>query len=124
MTPKKETSMFMYMTNDQSMQTCIAACDNCHQTCLQAAMNHCLESGGRHVEAGHFRLMMNCAEICQTSLNFMLSGSQYSNQVCRICAEICDACAKSCEQLDGMDDCATACRECAQSCREMSGYSV
>lgn len=84
-------------------------------------MNHCLELGGRHVEADHFRLMMNCAEICQTSLNFMLSGSPYSNQICGICAEICDACAESCEQLDGMDDCATACRECAESCREMSG---
>lgn len=113
--------MFMYMTNDQSMQTCIAACDHCHQTCLRTAMNHCLESGGRHVEAEHFRLMMSCAEICQTSLNFMLSGSLYSNQLCGICAEICDACAESCEQLDGMDDCATACRECAESCREMSG---
>jgi hypothetical protein len=113
--------MFMFTTNDQSMQTCIAACSHCHQTCLQTAMNRCLESGGKHVEAEHFRLMMNCAEMCQTSLHFMLSGSQFSNQTCTICAEICDACAESCEQLDGMEDCATACRECAASCREMSG---
>lgn len=115
--------MFMFTTNDQSMQTCISACSHCHQTCLQAAMNHCLESGGKHVEAEHFRLMMNCAEMCQTSLHFMLSGSQFSKQTCTICAEICDACAESCEQLDGMEDCVTACRECAETCREMSGYN-
>jgi hypothetical protein len=119
----KEVLMLMYTRNDQSMQSCITACENCHKTCLQAAMTHCLESGGKHVEAEHFRLMMNCAEICQTSANFMLSGSRYSSQVCRVCAEICDACAASCEQLDGMEDCTNACRQCAESCRNMSGYN-
>jgi len=87
--------------------------------CLQSAMNHCLEAGGKHVEPSHFRLMMNCAEMCQTSLNFMLSNSPFSKQVCAVCAEICDACAESCDQLDGMEECAKACRECAESCRSM-----
>jgi hypothetical protein len=82
-------------------------------------MNQCLETGGKHVEPSHFRLMMNCAEICQTSLNFMLSNSEFSEQICAVCAEICDACAESCDQLDGMEDCAKACRECAESCRSM-----
>jgi hypothetical protein len=84
-------------------------------------MNHCLQSGGKHVEASHFRLMINCAEICQTSANFMLSSSAFSNQICRVCAEVCDACAKSCEQISGMEDCARVCRECAESCRQMAG---
>jgi hypothetical protein len=87
-------------------------------------MNHCLESGGKHVEAGHFRLMMNCAEICQTSTNFMLGSSAFSKQICRVCAEVCDACAESCEQIDGMEDCARMCRECARHCREMAGSSA
>lgn len=113
--------MFMFTTNDQSMQSCIVACNDCHRTCLQTAMTHCLEAGGKHVEADHFRLMMNCAEICQTSLNFMLSGSPFSGQVCKVCAEICDACAESCEKLEDMADCARACRECAESCRNMAG---
>jgi Domain of Unknown Function (DUF326) len=95
------------------------ACDQCHRMCLQSAMNHCLEAGGKHVEPSHFRLMMNCAEMCQTSLNFMLSNSHFSKQVCAVCAEICDACAESCDQLDGMEECARACRECAKSCRSM-----
>lgn len=113
----------MPTNNSQDMQACIDACSHCHQICLQTAMNHCLESGGKHVEAEHFRLMINCAEICQTSLNFMLSGSRLSNHVCGVCAKVCDACAESCEKLDGMEACARACRKCAESCRSMASYS-
>ena len=109
------------MNSDYDMQSCIDACSHCHQICLESAMNQCLETGGKHVEAEHFRLMINCAEICQTSANFMLSGSDFSDQVCSVCAEICEACADNCDQVGDMDDCVEACRECAQSCREMSG---
>ena len=44
---------------------CIEACEACHRTCLQMAMNHCLEQGGEHVEPGHFRTMSVCAEVCR-----------------------------------------------------------
>lgn len=103
------------------MRACIDACSHCHETCLHTAMAHCLAAGGKNVEAGHFRLMINCAEICQTSANFLLSGSAFHLKVCAVCAEICDACAKSCEQVGGMQDCVKACRECAESCRKMAG---
>ena len=107
----------------QNMQSCIDACNRCYQTCLHEAMNRCLESGGKHVAPDHMRLLLNCAEICQASANFMLSSSRYSKQICQLCAEICDACASSCEQIGGMEDCARTCRECAASCREMTGKS-
>ena len=45
--------------NTKTMQSCIDACTKCYQTCLQTAMNHCLETGGKHVEPSHFRLMVN-----------------------------------------------------------------
>ena len=111
----------MTHTTDPQMQACIDTCTKCHQTCLHEAMNHCLESGGEHVEPDHFRLMMNCAEMCQTSANFMLSGSAFASQICGACAEICEACAESCERIGGMEECARVCRECAESCRRMSG---
>lgn len=110
-------------TTDPNMQSCIDACNQCYQTCLHEAMNQCLESGGKHVAPDHMRLMLNCAQICQTSTNFMLSSSAFSNQVCSVCAEVCDACAKSCEQLNGMEECGRVCRECAESCRQMAGKS-
>lgn len=106
---------------DNNMQSCIEVCNDCHESCLRTAMTFCLEKGGKHVEASHFRLMMNCAEICQTSANFMLSGSDLHSKVCGICAEVCDACAESCEQVGDMEDCAKVCQECADSCRQMAG---
>lgn len=104
---------------DSKMQECVEACNQCYQMCLHEAMNHCLESGGEHVAPDHFRTMINCAEICQTAVNFMLSSSVFSSQLCRVCAEVCDACASNCEKI-GMDDCARTCRECAENCREMA----
>ena len=112
-----------YNMNNINMQACIDACSHCHQTCLHTAMIHCLVIGGKHVEANHFRLMINCAEICQASANFMLSGSDFHKKVCALCAEICEACAKSCEEIGGMEDCVKVCRECAESCRKMAATS-
>jgi hypothetical protein len=103
----------------QDMQNCIDECLQCYQTCTREAMNHCLETGGKHVEPNHFRLMMNCAEMCRTAADFMLSGSALHVRVCAVCADVCDACAENCEQIGDMDDCAQACRRCAQTCRQM-----
>lgn len=105
---------------DSSMQACIDACRHCQQTCLQMAMSRCLETGGQHVEPEHFRLMINCAEICQTAANFMLSHSPLHAVICNACAQICTACADSCEHLGDMDDCVQACRQCAKQCEQMA----
>lgn len=102
-----------------NMQACIDACTKCYQTCLQTAMNHCLETGGKHTEPDHFRLMMSCAQICQTSVDLQLSGSDFSSKFCVLCAEVCEACANSCSELDEMGDCEKVCRDCANSCRAM-----
>lgn len=102
------------------MQQCIEECMNCHEVCLHEAMHYCLEVDGKHLEPSHFRLMLNCAEICQTSANFMLSGSDMHKRVCAVCAEVCEACAKSCKQVGDMEECAEICHRCAQFCRRMA----
>jgi len=108
-----------HTAHNKEMQSCIEACTHCHATCLHTAMMHCLERGGAHVEATHFRLMMDCAAICQTSANMQLSGSPFHRALCGICADICEACAKSCETVGGMDACVKACHDCAASFRKM-----
>ena len=111
------------MTMNQTtieMQECIDNCQTCHATCLNMAANFCLEKGGAHVAPDHFRLMLDCARICATSVDFMLQGSKHFPHICRECAEICDGCAASCEALDGMEDCVAACRASAQTCRIMA----
>ncbi len=109
---------------EHAMQACIVACSHCYQVCLQTAMNHCLEAGGKHVKPKHFRLLMNCAEICQTSASFQLSSSHFQHRLCELCAEICEACAEDCEKVGGMDECVKSCRECAESCRQMASAQV
>lgn len=103
------------------MQPCIDACTSCHQACLRTALTHCIEVGGQHVEPDHFRLMMNCAEVCQACANLQLSGSAFSSHLCGLCAVLCDACGDSCERIGGMDACVQACRACAKSCHAMAG---
>jgi hypothetical protein len=58
-----------------------------------------------------------CAEICQTSANFLLLGVEQHRQTCGVCALVCEECAKSLEGLDGMELCLETCRRCAESCR-------
>ncbi len=109
----------MQTTQAASMQQCIDDCLHCYRICLQTAMNECLETGGRHIEPEHFRLMTGCAEICRTAAHFMLTRTHLHGYVCGACAEICNACAESCSQLGNMDECVQACHSCEQSCRAM-----
>jgi hypothetical protein len=102
------------------MKTCIEDCHHCHLTCLEMSMTHCLERGGRHAEPAHMRLMADCAEVCETAMNFMARHSAHHEALCRTCAAICRACAASCEQLGDMQECVDACLRCAQSCECMA----
>jgi hypothetical protein len=131
--------------NSAMMQQCIENCTMCHNVCLET-LNYSLWLGGRYNESVHLRLLMDCAEICQTSANFMLRGSDLHRKTCGVCAEVCEDCARDCERYavpgegggapmsrhsgksgvskDNVDDqmkyCAEICKQCAKSCREMA----
>lgn len=114
------------MHTSAKMQECIQECQTCSQVCLET-VTHCLQKGGKHAQPEHIRLLLDCAEICQTSANFMIRGSDHHVQTCGVCAEVCDACAASCESFKDdaeMQRCAEECRHCAQECREMAGMSI
>lgn len=111
-------------TTGHDMQQCIDECTHCHQTCL-SAIRHCLDQGGDHAASNHIGLLLDCAEICQTSANFMLRGSQRHQETCGACARICRACEHDCRQMGIGDDsmmqqCAEACSNCAASCERMA----
>ena len=109
----------MDMTSEE-MGSCITACLECHRVCLHEALTHCLEMGGKHTEPAHFRLMMNCADICQTSANFVLSGSDLHKLTCAVCAKVCADCAESCEAVGEMEHCVGVCRKCSEICAKMA----
>jgi CBS domain-containing protein len=108
------------------LQNCIASCRQCHDVCIQT-LSHCVERGERHVQPAHIRLLLDCIDICNASVSFMLRGSDLHHATCTACAEICEWCAGDCERLaddDQMRTCAEICRACARSCREMAAAAA
>jgi len=105
------------------MRDCIANCSDCHTVCVETTA-HCLDMGGQHADAAHIRALLDCAQACAASADFMLRGSELHGRVCGFCAEACERCAESCERLAGDDEvmrrCAETCRRCAESCRAMA----
>ncbi len=107
----------------EEMRACMEDCEYCHRVCLHMAMTHCLEQGGQHTEPLHFRLMLGCAEVCSTTANALLSGFEMHAQLCAASAEICRACAASCEQIgEDMRECVDACIRCAESCEQLFDF--
>ena len=72
-------------------------------------------------EPEHVGLLVDCAQMCQVNIDYMLRGSLLHGRVCGVCAEACKLCAKNCAQLAEEDQmlkqCAELCRRCAESWR-------
>lgn len=105
------------------MQHCITECLSCHQICLET-IGFCLRTGGEHAAEPHIVLLLDCAQICAVSADFMLRGSQHQVHLCRECAEICTRCAEECNRLGGHEEmrrCAEACRRCAENNQKVAG---
>lgn len=112
--------------NNAEMQECIRNCQDCHTICLGIIV-YCLQAGGAHAEATHIRRLLDCAEICETSANFMIRDSAFHAETCRACATICEQCATECENFGEdaqMQTCAQVCHQCADSCRQMAGMAM
>ena len=104
-----------------SIEQCIENCLRCHRICLETAARHL--QGEAQIDPAHLRLLLDCAEICQTSANFMIRGSDLHGETCGACAAICERCADECDRHGDdphMAACAEICRRCAETCREMA----
>lgn len=143
-----QTNMLTYTPVTAGMRECIENCQDCHRVCLET-IQYSLAQGERYAERLHLRLLMDCAEICQVSANFMLRGSESHARVCELCARICEDCAQSCDRLavpavgtgaalsyhsgrasahldhsdEQMSQCSEICRRCAESCKKMSEHA-
>lgn len=112
---------------DDEMQACIQLCRDCHALCTQT-IAHCLKLGGRHAAPDHIRLLVDCAQMCLTTVDYMLRESAFHDRICRLCAELCRQCGKDCLALAGDDQlikqCIEMCRKCAESCERMGSKSA
>ncbi len=110
-------------TMTQAMRECIEECTRCHNICTETAQ-HCLSLGGEHVSPEHIKTLLDCAQICQTSADFLSRESEFHISTCAVCAEICRACERECRKMGKdplMKKCADACASCAESCERMAG---
>ena len=58
----------------EAMRDCMEDCSSCHDICVET-MAPCLTRGERHSDERVVRLLIDCAELCQVSANFMLRRS-------------------------------------------------
>ena len=111
---------------DEEMQECIDNCHQCHELC-SAAMQYCLQKGDEYAALGHIRVLIDCAQICQSCEDFLLRGSDLHPAICEACAKVCLRCAESCLGLDSdplMKECADSCQRCADSCTALATAQV
>lgn len=109
-------------TGAPTMESCKAVCRSC-QTVCEKTLAYCKKKGGKHTEAKHLDTLKDCITACKTSADFLSRKSANHMKSCAFCAEICRACAASCEAFGDdkqMKDCAAECRKCAESCEKMS----
>lgn len=106
-------------------ESCIDACETCAVECEHCA-TACLQEPDAAARSRCIMLLRDCADICALATRWMARGSNYANEICGLCARICDACAAECARFkdEHCQRCADACRKCAQECRTMAGATV
>ena len=68
------------------------------------------------------QLDMECAALCYAAAQLMSLGSSKAMDICRICADLCEACGAECgkHKTEHCQECAEACKRCAAECRKMA----
>lgn len=100
--------------------SCIRACYECATACEHCAAS-CLEESDVGTMTRCIALDMDCADICRLAATTMARGSEFTESICRLCADVCNACATECgkHSMDHCQQCAQACKRCAEECHSM-----
>lgn len=90
----------------QNLMQCIAVCTACAHKCVQE---------------GHKKTAVichECAEVCDLALKLKCTGSEFSDQVLDLCADVCKKCAAECQkmQVQHCKECGDVCNTCSESC--------
>ncbi len=105
-----------------NMEEAIQSALDCYRV-VQSCLQHCLALGGKYAQVEHVSLMMECAEITRLAAQFMIATSDFTHDLCGVCARVCEACFESCHDIDPDDPqlntCMVACRKCADYCRSI-----
>lgn len=105
-----------YLT--ELLYKCASECDYCATACLDdeevKSLSKCI------------KLNLVCADICRTTAIFIARETVHAEHIIKECTEICDLCAKECQQHDteSCKRCAEVCSNCAEQCKrtEMASH--
>jgi hypothetical protein len=105
------------------MRRCIEAASDSYSACTET-LTYSLDGRFELTDPRHLRLLIDCAEVCQTTENALLRASELGQLLATVCAEACEKVAESCRRLDAADEqlgeCADVCMRCADCCRELA----
>lgn len=103
---------------NQSAQACLDACNLCATECGSCFFHMVGQASPNACPA----CCVECAAMCRLCADAIARNSPFAMQICKLCAEVCDWCAKACgaHDMDHCKRCAEACRQCAAACRGMN----
>ena len=114
------------MTGYHTYKQCIDACLQCAAICNHCASS-CTQEEDIKMMARCIQLDMECATICYAAAQLMSIGSHQVEEICQICADICEECGNECGRHDSNDhcrECAEVCHHCAEECRKVLGVAA
>ena len=111
--------------NYDQFRNCIEACLRCAAICNHCA-SACTQEDDVKMMARCIQLDMESAAICYAAAQLMSLGSSKAHEICRTCADICEACGNECakHESEHCRECAEICLRCAEECRNMAGIAA
>jgi len=104
---------------DELEVACISACNDCATACGHCFAHMAAKDSMNACPA----CCIECAALCRLCADAIARHSPFAKQLCQLCADVCDWCAKECgaHDMTHCKQCAEACRTCAEACRKMAG---
>lgn len=78
-------------------EECIQACIDCMEACNRC-YDACLKEENVKMMVDCIRMDRECADICALAIKSMQSNSPFASLICKLCAEICEACGNECKK--------------------------
>jgi hypothetical protein len=88
---------------------CLEACIECLKAC-NTCFDACLREDDIKMMAGCIQLDRACADACAFAIQAMTTNSPFVKEICRLCADICESCARECAKHDHEH-----CKKCAKA---------
>ena len=105
-----------------ALRAAFLACLRAHERC-EDTVGHLLRNRAADGDDERIGVLLDCAEVCRTTMRFIRNGSPLLRGTAGVAAELCERAAEACA-LRAPDatvaTCAETCRRCAAWCRHLA----